>query len=230
MHPLDRRMGAAVSWVKLAEVLKKRVRRPRAQPPRPYGAVMTGSIRRLCVFCGAQAGAKAMYAEVARETGREIAERGHTLVTGGGGTGLMGAVADGALEAGGEVIGVIPQHLEDRELAHKGLTELHRVESMHARKELMHSLSQGFVTLPGGMGSLDEVFEALTWGQLGLHAKPVGFVSVGGFWDPVLSQLDRCTTEGFLRPEQRARILVSATPGALLEAMQAWVAPPPLYS
>lgn len=191
---------------------------------------MSPSIRRLCVFCGAHAGTKSLYAELARETGRLIAERGWGLVTGGGRTGLMGAVADGALEAGGEAIGVIPVHLEERELAHTGLTELHRVESMHSRKELMHTLSQGFVTLPGGMGSLDEVFEALTWAQLGLHDKPVGFVSVGGFWDPVLAQLDHCVEEGFLRPEHRQRIVVADRPQELLDALEAWQAPPPLWS
>lgn len=191
---------------------------------------MSPSIRRLCVFCGAHAGTKSVYAEVAREAGRRIAERGWGLVTGGGRTGLMGAVADGALEAGGEVIGVIPLHLEERELAHKGLSELHRVESMHARKELMHTLSQGFVTLPGGMGSLDEVFEALTWAQLGLHDKPVGFVSVGGFWDPILAQLDRCVEEGFLKAEQRARVLVASDTEVLLEALGSWTPPAPLWS
>ena len=190
---------------------------------------MSGSIRRLCVFCGAHPGTRPVYAEMARDVGRRIAERGWGLVTGGGRTGLMGAVADGALEAGGEVVGVIPIHLEERELAHTGLTELHRVESMHSRKELMHSLSQGFVTLPGGMGSLDEVFEALTWGQLGLHAKPVGFLTQNGFWDAVLSQLDHCVEEGFLQPAQRARILVERDAGTLLDALQDWTPPPALW-
>ncbi|MFT5288017.1 MAG: hypothetical protein ACI8QS_001620 [Planctomycetota bacterium] len=191
---------------------------------------MTAPIRRLCVFCGAHVGTKPLFAEIARETGRLVAERGWALVTGGGGTGLMGAVAEGALAAGGEVIGVIPKQLEERELAHRGLTELHTVESMHSRKELMHSLSQAFVTLPGGMGSLDEVFEALTWAQLGLHAKPVGFVSVEGFWDPLLAQLDQCVEQGFLKPEQRGRILVASAPGPLLEAMDSWEPPAPLWS
>ena len=186
-------------------------------------------MRRICIFCGAHAGQRPIHAEVARTTGRLLAERGLTVVTGGGATGLMGAVADAALAAGGEVIGVIPNHLVERELAHRGLTELHRVESMHSRKELMHTLSDAFVTLSGGLGSLDEVFEALTWGQLGLHVKPVGFVNVEGFWDPLLAQLDNAVGEGFLRAEQRARILIASEPKALLDALLGWEPPPPLW-
>ncbi len=178
------------------------------------------------MFCAAHIGLRPEYGEVAREMGRLLASEGIGVVTGGGRVGLMGEVADAALEAGGEVIGVIPRALVDKELGHEGLTELLVVDSMHERKERMHSFSDGFITLPGGMGSLDEVFEALTWLQLGFHAKPVGFVNTLGFYDAILAQLDRATEEGFIRRAQRDMIVVASTPPEILASFRCWRAPP----
>src|SRR4051812_36123772 len=160
-------------------------------------------MRRLCVFCGSSSGFRPAYAEHARRLGEEMAARGLGLVFGGGHVGLMGVVADAVLRRGGEVVGVIPQALADKELAHRGLTELRVVSTMHQRKALMADLADGFAALPGGFGTADELFEILTWAQLGLHARPVGLLNVAGFFDPLLAWLDRTVSEGFLRPEHR---------------------------
>jgi uncharacterized protein (TIGR00730 family) len=157
-----------------------------------------------------------VYAEAAREFGRLLASHGLGLVFGGGHIGLMGVVADAVLAAGGEVIGVIPQSLMARELGHGGLTELHVVETMHQRKALMSDLSDGFAALPGGFGTADELFEILTWAQLGIHARPVGLLNTAGFFDPLLAWLDHAVAEGFLRAAHREMIVVEERPGDLL--------------
>jgi uncharacterized protein (TIGR00730 family) len=156
----------------------------------------------IAVFCGSSPGHDPAYAEAARTTGRTLAERGIDVVYGGGHVGLMGAVADAALEAGGRVVGVIPRQLYDRELAHHGLSELHVVESMHERKALMAELSDAFIALPGGAGTLEEIAEQWTWAQLTIHAKPSGFLDVAGFWSPMRDLLAGMVGAGFVRQEQ----------------------------
>jgi uncharacterized protein (TIGR00730 family) len=174
---------------------------------------------RLCVFCGSQAGGRPVYAEAARRLGGALAARGWGLVYGGGHVGLMGVLADAALAAGGEVIGVIPQGLVARELAHPGLTRLHVVGTMHERKALMADLAEAFAALPGGFGTADELFEALTWAQLGLHAKPVGLLNVGGYFDPLLDWLDASVREGFVAAEHRRFLRVAPDAEALLTTL-----------
>jgi uncharacterized protein (TIGR00730 family) len=176
-------------------------------------------VRRVCVFCGASSGRQPAYAEAARAFGAAVAERGLGVVYGGGRVGLMGAVADGALSAGGEVIGVIPRELVERELAHGGLSELHVVGSLHDRKALMAELSDAFAALPGGFGTLDELMEQLTWSQLGLHAKPVGLLDVEGYWRPLIALARHATDEGFVREADLASIAVGDEPGALLDRL-----------
>lgn len=161
-------------------------------------------MQRLCVFCGSSAGNRTVYADSARLLGQELAARGIGLIYGGGHVGLMGILADAVLAGGGEVIGVIPQALVDRELAHRGLTELRVVHSMHERKALMAKLADGFAALPGGFGTGDELLEMLTWAQLGIHAKPVGLLNVAGYFDSLLGWLDLAVREGFLTAENRA--------------------------
>ena len=153
--------------------------------------------------------------------GRFLAESGRRVVFGGGRTGLMGALAEGALAAGGEVIGIMPRHLVDREVAHTGLTELRVVASMHERKSLLAELSDGFLAMPGGLGTLEELFEVWTWGQLGLHRKPYGLLQVSGFYDPLLAFLDHAVTSGFMRPEYRATLVVDEDPATLVARMEA---------
>jgi len=182
-------------------------------------------MRRVCVFCGSSNGANPVYLEAARAMGRALAGRGIGLVYGGGSTGLMGVVADAALEAGGEVVGVIPRALQLRELAHGGLTALHVVGSMHERKARMAELADGFVALPGGMGTLEELAEMITWAQLGLHAKPVGLLDVAGYYAPLTAFFDRATAEGFIRREHRRLVVVGTEPGALLDRFAAWTPP-----
>jgi uncharacterized protein (TIGR00730 family) len=160
-------------------------------------------MKRLCVFCGSSAGSTPVYREATARFGQALVGRGLGLVYGGGHVGLMGVLADAVLAAGGEAIGVIPQALRDRELAHRGLTELHVVATMHQRKALMADLADGFVALPGGFGTADELLEILTWVQLGLHAKPVGLLEVNGFFQALQAWLDHCVAEGFLRAEHR---------------------------
>jgi uncharacterized protein (TIGR00730 family) len=178
-------------------------------------------MKRLAVYCGSATPADPIFMEAARETGRALAERDIALVYGGGKLGLMGAVADGALNAGGAVIGVIPQALVDAEVAHRGLTELHVVDGMHSRKRLFTDLSDGFVTIPGGTGTMDELWEAMSWAQLGYHAKPVGLLNVGGFYDPLVAMWERMAEVGFVRPQHRDLLIVAETLPALLDAMAA---------
>jgi uncharacterized protein (TIGR00730 family) len=180
---------------------------------------------RVCVFCGSSVGGRPEYAEAARRLGELIAGAGLGLVYGGGNIGLMGVLADAALRAGGEVIGVIPAALQAKELAHTGLSELFVVATMHERKAKMADLSDAFAALPGGYGTLDELFEILTWQQLGIHAKPVGLLDVAGFFAPLLATLDQMTAERFVKPRHRALLRVADTPERLLDALLS--APPP---
>ena len=178
---------------------------------------MTG----LCVFCGSSPGAAPGYAEAAAGLGTELAARGAILVYGGGRVGIMGVLADACLGAGGVVIGVIPRHLWEREVGHSGVTRMHVVASMHERKALMADLAHAFLALPGGIGTMEEFFEVWTWGQLGLHAKPLGLLNVGGYFDPLIRFLDHMVSEGFLRPEQRAAVMVDEDVRSLLDRIAA---------
>jgi uncharacterized protein (TIGR00730 family) len=173
----------------------------------------------LCVFCGAHPGADPAFVRAARATGEGLARRGIRVVTGGGRVGLMGAVADGALEAGGAVTGVIPQLLLEREIAHAGIGDLRTVGSMHERKALMTRLADGFVVLPGGIGTFDELFEAFTWSQLGLHDKPLGLLDVAGYFGPLVAMLDHAVQAGFLPARTRARLAVADELDALLASL-----------
>ena len=179
-------------------------------------------LRSICVFCGASPGANPIYAEAAAELGRSLAKAGVTLVYGGGEVGLMGVVADAAMAAGGEVIGVIPQSLQDSEIGHKGLTRLEVVSGMHARKARMAELSDAFIALPGGLGTLEELFEVWTWGQLGYHGKPLGLLEVNGFYGKLIGFLDHLVEERFVRSAHRSMLQVRETPAELLEALTNW--------
>ncbi|MGH2616441.1 MAG: TIGR00730 family Rossman fold protein [Thermomicrobiales bacterium] len=179
----------------------------------------------VCVFCGSRDGTDPAYVAAAKATGTAIARRGWRLVYGGGHVGLMGALADAALAEGGEVIGIMPRALLTREIAHPGLTRLHLVTSMHRRKALMSSMSDGFLTLPGGYGTLEEFFETLTWAQLGLHTKPCALLDVIGFWDPLLAMVDNQIAGGFVPAEHRRVILTGSDPDDLLDRMAAYVPP-----
>src|SRR4051812_40874818 len=178
-------------------------------------------IRTVCVFCAASPGADPVYVAGAAAMGRLLAGSGRRLVYGGGRTGLMGALADGALAAGGEVIGVMPRHLVEREVAHRGLSELRVVDSMHDRKAQLAELADGFVALPGGLGTLEELFEVWTWGQLGLHRKPYGLLEMAGYYAPLLAFLDHAVSAGFIRSEYRALLVVDTEPAGLLARMEA---------
>lgn len=174
----------------------------------------------MCVFCGSRMGARPEYLEGAKALGAELARRGLTLVYGGANVGLMGALADAALEQGGKVVGVLPQVLKDRELAHPRLTELHFVDSMHTRKALMASRADAFIAMPGGIGTFEELFEITTWAQLGLHHKPIGLLNVADFYGPLLTLMRRAVDEGFI-PEARAQpFACEASPGVLLDQMR----------
>jgi uncharacterized protein (TIGR00730 family) len=177
-------------------------------------------VEQVCVFCGASSGRRPVYAEAARAFGEALARRGLGLVYGGGRVGLMGAVADGALAAGGNVVGVIPQELVDRELAHAGVTRLDVVGSLHERKARMAELADAFVALPGGFGTLDELMEQLTWSQLGLHAKPVGLLDVDDYWRPLIALARHATEEGFVREADLAAIAVSEDGDALIDRLE----------
>lgn len=181
---------------------------------------------RICVFCGSAAGNKPLYAAAARQVGQALLERGIGLVYGGGNVGLMGIVADEVLAGGGEVIGVIPRRLVDMEVAHASLTELHVVDSMHARKALMVAKSDAFLTLPGGIGSMDEFFETLTWSYLGFHRKPCGVWNVDGYYDRLLDLLRHFVDEGFLKQRAADLVLAGAELDALLDDIIARVAQP----
>ncbi len=173
----------------------------------------------ICVFAGSSSGTRPAYASAAEKLGRAIAERGWRVVYGGGRVGLMGVLADAALAAGGEVIGVIPEALLRKEVGHQGLTDLRVVQTMHQRKALMSELSDGVVALPGGLGTLEELFEILTWAQLGIHARPCGMLNAGGYYDDLLTFLDQTVSEGFVRGEHRDMILAAGDAAALLDLM-----------
>jgi uncharacterized protein (TIGR00730 family) len=184
-----------------------------------------GSIRAICVFCGAATGRDPSYAAAAAVTGETLARRGIRVVYGGGRLGLMGTVADAALAAGGEVVGVIPRGLVDRELAHPALTELRIVETLHERKAQMAELADGFLALPGGLGTLEELAEVLSWAQLDLHAKPIGLLDVGGYFAPLEAFLDRAVAEGFIAERHRRLLLSDDDLDALLRRFDAWEPP-----
>jgi uncharacterized protein (TIGR00730 family) len=182
-------------------------------------------VKRVCVFSGSSPGADIAYRAAATDLGHGLADRGIELVYGGAHVGLMGILADSALAAGGSVIGVIPRALEEVEIAHRGLTELHVVGSMHERKALMAELSDGFIAMPGGMGTLEELFEILTWAQLGMHRKPCALFDVSGYFTGLLGFLDHMVEQGFLRPVHRAMVLVESEAERLLGALRAYQAP-----
>jgi uncharacterized protein (TIGR00730 family) len=174
----------------------------------------------VCVFCASAAGASPEYLQAAEELGRRIAERGYGLLYGGATVGAMGAVADAALAAGGEVVGVIPEVIQEREIDHKGLTELHVVGTMHERKAMLADRADAFVALPGGYGTMDEFIEVVTWAQLRIHAKPCVLVNVAGFYDGLLTFLDTCVAEGFVQPENRKLVQLARDPEEALAVVE----------
>ncbi|MBL0171577.1 MAG: TIGR00730 family Rossman fold protein [Gemmatimonadaceae bacterium] len=180
---------------------------------------MTATLQRICVYCASHDGARPEYLDSARRMGTEIARRGCALVYGGGGTGLMGALADAALAAGGEVIGVMPHALVQREAAHQGLTALHVVDSMHERKALLAEMADAFVALPGGLGTLEEFFETWTWAQLGVHTKPVGLLDVAQYWQSLVTMLEHVEAEGFLRGTPQEWLVMETDAGRLLDRL-----------
>jgi len=182
-------------------------------------------IRRLAIFCGSNPGARPQYVEATRALGRLLCERGIGIVYGGSSVGLMAALADAMLDDLGDVIGVIPRMLVDREVANRTLTDLRIVDSMHARKAMMAELADGFIALPGGIGTLEEFFEIWTWGQLGMHEKPCGLLNVAGYFDPLLAFLDRAVEEKFVREVHRAMVIVESDPLALLSRFEAYQPP-----
>jgi uncharacterized protein (TIGR00730 family) len=182
-------------------------------------------MRRVCVFCGSSHGVRPAYSDAARSLGQALVARGRGLVYGGGKVGLMGVVADAVLAAGGDVVGVIPHALMAREIGHAGLTTMHVVDSMHERKALMADAADAFIALPGGVGTFEELFEAITWTQLGLHAKPCGLLNVDGFYDDLLRFLDHAWVEGFIKPETRAIVKASADARELLDLLDGAVMP-----
>ena len=180
-------------------------------------------LKSVCVYCGSSSGARPAYATAARRLGELLANRGIRLVFGGGAVGLMGVLADAAMTAGGEVIGIIPHALDRREIANRNVTDLRIVESMHERKSLMNELADGLIALPGGFGTFEELCEMLTWAQLGIHDKPVGLLDVEGYYDPLIQLFDHAVTERFLHPHHRALLVSDTDPGSLLERMGAHV-------
>lgn len=182
-------------------------------------------MRRVCVYCGSNVGERPVFRETAQALGALLASRGLGLVYGGGNVGLMGVLADAVLAAGGEVIGIIPGGLFSREVGHPGLTDLRVVATMHERKALMADLADGFIALPGGLGTLDELFEILTWGQLGIHAKPCGLLNVAGYFDPLIALLDHMVGEKFVHPQHRALALVDDDAARLLDRFAEYEAP-----
>ena len=186
---------------------------------------MPATLHSLCVFCGSSIGGRDDYARAARDLGRLLVERSIRLIYGGGNIGLMGVLADEVLSHGGHVVGVIPRHLVERELAHAGVSQMHVVGSMHERKAMMASLSDAFVAMPGGFGTYEEFFEAVTWTQLGVHSKPCGLLNVEGFYDPIVSFIDRAVSEQFVKPEYRAAILVDNDPERLVGKLDSVVLP-----
>jgi uncharacterized protein (TIGR00730 family) len=182
-------------------------------------------MQRVCVFCGSSPGADPVYMRIAREVGTLLANRGLGLVFGGAQVGLMGAVADGALEAGGEVIGIIPQSLVRKEVAHQGLVDLRIVGSMHERKAQMAELADGFLALPGGCGTFEEFFEVVTWAQIGIHRKPCALLNIAGYYDPLLSLLNHAVDQRFVRPEHLGLVLSDTEPARLLDTMDRYISP-----
>lgn len=187
---------------------------------------MFAGMKRVCVFCGSSHGRLPEFAEAAHRVGRLLARRGLGLVYGGGSVGLMGDVAEAALAAGGEVIGVIPRGFVEREVAHHGLTELRVVRTMHERKAMMADLADAFLALPGGFGTLDEFCEIVTWAQLGMHAKPCGLLNVADYFGPFLAQIERAVLDGFVQPAMRGLVLTGNDPEELLARLQTYETPP----
>jgi uncharacterized protein (TIGR00730 family) len=179
-------------------------------------------LKRICVFCGSSVGANPAYRQAAQRLGELMAERGIGLVFGGGCVGLMGVIADAVLAKGGEAIGVIPDSLVRREIGHRGVTKLHVVETMHQRKALMADLSDAFIALPGGYGTMEEFCEAVTWSQLGIQQKPCGLLNVERYWAGLLAVLDHAVDEQFVRPENAQLVIVASTPEGMLERLQEW--------
>jgi uncharacterized protein (TIGR00730 family) len=177
------------------------------------------TIKRICVFCGSQAGSREVYGEQARALGRAMAERGIGLVYGGGGIGMMGAVADAVIEARGEVIGVIPYALASKERARRDV-DMRVVNTMHERKAMMAELSDAFIAMPGGFGTLEEMMETITWGQLGIHRKPVGLLNVASYYDPLIAMIDRAIEEGFIMPRYRNLFVASSGVDELFDLMR----------
>ena len=186
---------------------------------RVNGASARRSQRNVCVYCGSGLGLNPAYRAAARTLGAAFAANDIGLVYGGGNVGLMGVIADAAIAAGGEVIGVIPQSLKDREIAHTGVRDLRVVDSMHTRKAMMADLSDAFIAMPGGVGTFEEIFEAITWTQLGVHRKPCGFLNVAGFYAPLIAFIDQAVSEGFIKPLHRAMIAVDDNPERLLDTL-----------
>ncbi|MDY6906368.1 MAG: TIGR00730 family Rossman fold protein [Thermodesulfobacteriota bacterium] len=176
-------------------------------------------MKRICIFCGSSPGRKKAYTEAAKETGRVLAENGLGLVYGGAGIGTMGALADSVLSRGGDVTGVMPRLLVEKEVAHKGLSDQRIVDSMHERKQLMADLADGFIAMPGGLGTFEEFFEILTWAQLGMHNKPCGLLNTDGYYNELLNFLDFAVTEEFVHPAWRSMILIHDTPADMIDAM-----------
>lgn len=184
--------------------------------------------KKICVFCGSNEGNDPVFRAAAEQLTEEIVRRGYGIVYGGGLVGLMGAVATKGVELGAEVIGVIPQTLTEREIAYEGVTDLRVTATMHERKAMMNDLSEAFVALPGGFGTLEELFEVITWAQLGIHAKPFGLLDVDGFYRPLMDFLDAATERGFIRPVYRNMVRSSESPAELLDRLEAWEPPGPI--
>jgi uncharacterized protein (TIGR00730 family) len=182
-------------------------------------------MQRICVYCGSSSGSNGLYSQAARDLANILVQSDLQLVYGGASKGTMGILADAVLERGGKVHGVIPKMLEEKEIAHSGLTELHVVASMHERKSMMAALSDGFIALPGGFGTLEELIEILTWGQLRFHDKPCGVINVMGYFDKLLEFLDHTHKEGFLRAENRAMLLCDESPAGLIRQFERYTAP-----
>jgi uncharacterized protein (TIGR00730 family) len=182
-------------------------------------------MKRVCVYCGSNTGVRPSYVDAARDLADVLVRHEIELVYGGADKGLMGIIADAVLERGGQVHGVIPQMLCEKEIAHQGLTELHVVSSMHARKSMMAALSDGFIAMPGGFGTLEEIIEIITWGQLRFHDKPCGLFNVDGYFDHLLSYLDHASEEGFLRAENRRMLLAESSATRLIQAFERYTAP-----
>jgi uncharacterized protein (TIGR00730 family) len=183
-------------------------------------SVAAGPVQRICVYCGSNSGSRPVYAEAAKELASVLVQQDYELVYGGADKGIMGVIADAVLEQGGKVHGIIPKMLCEKELAHQNLTELHIVSSMHERKTMMAALSDGFIAMPGGYGTLEEIIEIITWGQLKFHDKPCGLLNIDGYFDHLLAYLDHAQAEGFLRPENRQMLLCDESPAGLIQQFE----------